>query len=290
MGERELTAIAPRMLIADDDLCVVKILAEQCWRMGFQVETATNGPSAISKTNAFNPDILVVDVHLPDIDGLSVCAQLPDPVKQALNVIVISGHSSPEITEWCAGFGARFVNKGNNFWNEFRTALSEIYSERAISIEQAQPANIGIRKRPRVLLVDDDLSVNKFIASRLEGLGVESSFASDAKIGFWKARREDPSVIISDYLMPNGDAEYLLTKLREAPETRHIPVIVHTAHALDGPIAARLRREIGGQQGAARIVRKSPYAQELFDALERFCGFATKPVSPARTAQLRAQR
>ncbi len=76
MNQSELTAVSPRMLIADDDLCVVKLLAEQCTRMGFQVETATNGFSAISKANKFKPDILVVDIHIPDIDGLSVCAHL----------------------------------------------------------------------------------------------------------------------------------------------------------------------------------------------------------------------
>jgi CheY-like chemotaxis protein len=281
MNQSELTAVSPRMLIADDDLCVVKLLAAQCTQMGFQVETATNGFGAISKANKFKPDILVVDIHIPDIDGLSVCAHLVDPTR-TLAVIVITGQSSPGIAEWCNGFGARYLNKGKNFWNEFVAALSEIYAERAISIQQVQAPNFEIRKRPRVLLVDDDMSVSKLVAMRLDELGLEPLFASDVRTGLLKARREDPSVIVSDYVMPNGDAEYLLTRLRHAPETKHVPVIVHSAHALDGPIAIRLRREIAGQPGAARIVRKSLHAQELLEALKSFCAFVTKPVLPPR--------
>jgi DNA-binding response OmpR family regulator len=134
-----------------------------------------------------------------------------------------------------------------------------------------------MRTRTRVLLVDDDAGVNRFVASRLYDLGMEPSLASDAKMGFFKARREHPSVIIVDYVMPNGDAEYFLARLRHCPETSRIPVIVHSTHALDGPIAFRLRREIAGHPGAARIVRKSLHAQELVEALKSFCCFVTDP-------------
>jgi CheY-like chemotaxis protein len=93
--------------------------------------------------------------------------------------------------------------------------------------------------------------------------------------GFWMARREWPTVIVSDYWMPNGDAEYLLTRLRNTPETRCIPVIVQSGRRLNDSVKQRLRQQISGQPGAARILQKSFDSRELFEALQRLCGFAS---------------
>jgi CheY-like chemotaxis protein len=78
--------------------------------------------------------------------------------------------------------------------------------------------------------------------------------------------------------MPNGDAEYLLTRLRNTPETRSIPLIVQTGRRLSETIKQRLRQPICGQPGTTRILQKTFDSKELFDALQRFCGFATDPV------------
>jgi CheY-like chemotaxis protein len=123
--------------------------------------------------------------------------------------------------------------------------------------------------------VDDDISVKKFFFRKFEKLGAELLYAADGNRGFWKARREEPTVIVADYCMPNGDAEYLLTRLRSVPETSNIPVIVQSGRRLNDAIKQRLRQEICGQPGAARILQKSRDAGELFETLQRLCGFAS---------------
>jgi CheY-like chemotaxis protein len=131
-------------------------------------------------------------------------------------------------------------------------------------------------------VIDDDANVRKFLSNRLERLGVEPLLSSDGTRGFWKARREEPTVIVSDYFMKNGGAEYLLLRLRVVPETENIPVIVHSARTLDDSTKQRLRQKICGQPGAARILRKSLGASELLEAIQRFCGFVTNPVADFR--------
>lgn len=132
-----------------------------------------------------------------------------------------------------------------------------------------------MRKRPRILLVDDDIGIKKAFFHEFENLGAELLYAVDGMRGFWMARREWPTVIVSDYCMPNGDAEYLLNRLRNAPETRSIPVIVQSGRRLNDAIKRRLRQPICGQPGATRILRKSSDTRELFEALQRLCGFAS---------------
>jgi CheY-like chemotaxis protein len=281
MSMSESRNAAPTMLIADDDPCVVRALAERCTRMGFDVETAANGLQALIKASQRRPDVLVVDVHMPEVDGFAVCAQLSAPATKSMNVIVMTGHASPEIAEWCEGLGAIYTHKGKNFWKEFEAALCELFPERSFAIKQAGgPApDIAIRNRARVLVIDDDANVRKLLSNRLEQLGVEPLLSSDGTRGFWKARREEPTVIVSDYFMKNGGAEYLLLRLRVVPETENIPVIVHSARTLDDSTKQRLRQTICGRPGAARILRKSLGAFELLEAIQRFCGFVTNPVA-----------
>jgi CheY-like chemotaxis protein len=268
---------SPRMLVADDDPCVLRAIADRCTRMGFEVETASNGLKSLIKASQYNPDILVVDVHMPEVDGLSVCAFLQDIAKRLPHVMVISGRPSQEIVERCKTIGASCLRKGPNFWNEFEARLIEIYPQAAAAIRQSGnlSENIKMKKRPRVLLVDDDISVKKLFFRRFADLGAELLYAADGMQGFWKARREEPTVIVADYCMPNGDAEDLLARLRNTAKTSRIPVIVHTGRRLNDAIKQRLQQPICGQPGAARIVQKSHGSQELFEALQRLCGFAS---------------
>jgi CheY-like chemotaxis protein len=267
---------APKILIADDDPCVLKAVADRCTRMGFDVETASNGLQALIKAGRHRPDILLIDVHMPEVDGISVLAYLSDTAKRSLHVIVVTGHPHQEIIEKCKGLDVSCIHKGHSFWNELETSLAGKYPHMAVAIKQSgtRSANIEVRKRPRILLVDDDIGVKKFFFRRFEKLGTDLLYAADGMRGFWMARREWPTVIVSDYCMPYGGAEFLLTRLRNTPETRGIPVIVQSGRRLNDQIKQRLRVQICGQPGATRILQKSRDTGELFDALQRLCGFA----------------
>jgi CheY-like chemotaxis protein len=265
----------PKMLIADDDPSVVRLLADHCTRMGFDVDTASNGIQALLKASRTKPDILVIDVNMPEVDGLSVCAHLLDPDRAPVNVIVITGSRDPDTLERCEGFGAYYARKGPNFWSDLEAALVEIRPRMAGRIRHSSehtPAP-AVRRRPRVLLVDDDNDVNRFLTSRLEKCGLDVKYASDAQQGFRLACRDEPAVIVTDYFMPNGDAQYLLTRLRTTAATEKIPVIVLSGRKLNEMTEQSLRREICGHPGATQILRKSPDTYALFETLKKFCGF-----------------
>jgi CheY-like chemotaxis protein len=277
----ESSHAAPKMLIADDDPSIVRVLADRCTRMGFEVETATNGIQACLKARRGEPDILVIDVNMPEVDGLSVCAHLLEFDRRPLHVVVVTGRQDPETVQRSERFGAFFAHKGAEFWSDLELALTEIYPELEESIKRSgmRSAPGEVRRRPCVLLVDDDLEVKKFLSGRLEQCGVDVLCASDAMQGYQIACREEPTVIISDYFMPNGDAQYLLTRLRTTHATENIPVIVLSGRHLSGATVQALMRDICGHPGAARILKKSTDTSELFEAVQKFCGFEPAPDS-----------
>jgi DNA-binding response OmpR family regulator len=125
------------MLIADDDPSIVRLLADRCARLGFDVDTACNGIQAFLRTQRVKPDILVIDVNMPEVDGLSVCAHLLDLDRMPVNVIVITGSKDADTREKCEGLGAYYACKGPDFWNDLEAALAEIYPRIAGRIWQS---------------------------------------------------------------------------------------------------------------------------------------------------------
>jgi CheY-like chemotaxis protein len=276
MHQCEIQNSSPRVLVADDDPCVLRAIAERCNRMGFDVETANSGLQALIKASETQPDLILIDVHMPEVDGLSVLSMLADVAKTSQHVIVMTGRPGQQIEELCAKFDATCLGKGRQFWQELEQILIDVYPERANEIMRTSQQRVAtpVSERPRVLLIDDDPSVKKFYSHKLSKLGADLLFASDGTRGFWVARRQEPTVIIADYWMPRGDAEYLLTRLRSVPETSDIPVVVQSGRNLNPAIKDRLQSDIHGHPGATRILRKSSDVGELVDVLQRLCGFA----------------
>jgi CheY-like chemotaxis protein len=82
------------------------------------------------------------------------------------------------------------------------------------------------------------------LASRLEKCGLDVQYASDAQQDYRMARRDEPAVIVTDYFMPNGDAQYLLTRLRTTAATANISAIVLFGRQLSEVTEQCLKRKI----------------------------------------------
>lgn len=271
---------SPKVLIADDDPGIVRFLATRCAKMGFEVQTAANGLQALIMAGRNQPDVLIIDVNMPEVDGMSVSARLLRPDKWPLEVIVITASSYLETAGRCESFGAFHVRKGLGFWDGVRAALFEIFPDLAGGIVEEgpfSPPRAGLWERPRILVVDDDPGVGAFLSSRLSKYGVDTVLAHDGVQGYRCACREEPSIIIAHYETPNGDAHYLLQKLRSTAATESIPVVITSADRLDDATEARLKRDLSGRQGSVHFFSFPLDTKELFAVLQKHCAFAVNP-------------
>jgi DNA-binding response OmpR family regulator len=66
----------PRILAVDDELNILELVRLYLGREGYQVETVSSGGEALSRLPVFNPDLVVLDLMLPDIDGFEVCRRI----------------------------------------------------------------------------------------------------------------------------------------------------------------------------------------------------------------------
>ena len=70
------SAPAPRVLVVDDEAPLARVVASYLEREGFQVDLAFDGPAAVAAAREQPPELVVLDVMLPGIDGLEVCRQI----------------------------------------------------------------------------------------------------------------------------------------------------------------------------------------------------------------------
>jgi two-component system KDP operon response regulator KdpE len=81
-----------RILIVDDELPILRAVTPLLRSRGYEVRSVVTGKSALSEAEADPPDLLVVDLGLPDIDGLEVCRRVRQ--KSNVPIIVLSARHS----------------------------------------------------------------------------------------------------------------------------------------------------------------------------------------------------
>ncbi len=80
-----------RILVADDDLDIVDIIQTVLEGEGFQVLVANDGETALRKLREERPDLLLLDIMMPKLDGYQVCQRLKDDVTlSTIPVVIIS--------------------------------------------------------------------------------------------------------------------------------------------------------------------------------------------------------
>ncbi len=84
----------PTVLIIDDDHSVLKLLDFAMSKAGFQVTLAGDGSSGLEKAQASPPDLAIVDVMMPDMDGYEVCRRLrADPRTANMAIIILTARA-----------------------------------------------------------------------------------------------------------------------------------------------------------------------------------------------------
>lgn len=117
-----------KILIVDDDLRNIRILTEMLEDL-FQLDTADSGASALNKVNTFQPDLVLLDYMMPDIDGLEICRSIRNntQVSRDLKLIIVSGRASNvDINEGLSAGANAYLTKPfneNTLMNTLREAL-----------------------------------------------------------------------------------------------------------------------------------------------------------------------
>ena len=91
--------IAPKILVVDDDQDIIEILRYNLNLNGYDVKSAFNGKEAIKKAKLFIPDIILLDVMMPVMDGIEACSKIKTIPSLTNTIIIFLSARSEEFTQ-----------------------------------------------------------------------------------------------------------------------------------------------------------------------------------------------
>jgi CheY-like chemotaxis protein len=233
------------ILVVDDNASNRRILKEILtnWRMKpTLVNSGVEALNALEMTKSKNGFALVLlDVHMPDMDGFAVAEQIRNRYKQqGIKVILLTSASRPTDIARCRELGiSDYLSKPikqSELFDAIITAMAEHSEEGGRYESTSSPFTQGSERSLRVLLAEDN-PVNQTLAMRiLEKLGHKVQVANNGREAFERAQAEEFDVILMDVQMPEMDGLEATSAIREAElgTGKHVPIVAMTAHAMKG--------------------------------------------------------
>jgi len=121
--------LAKKILVVDDERHIVRLIQINLERVGYQVVTAFDGPEALKKVESEKPDLVVLDVMMPKMDGFEVLKRLQaNPETREVPVIMLTAKAQDAdvFRGWASGVSAYLTKPFNPL--ELITFVKRIFS------------------------------------------------------------------------------------------------------------------------------------------------------------------
>ncbi len=285
-----------RVLLVDDEEDYVKALAERMDMRDLDSTIALSGEEALDRLDTDPPDVIVLDLRMPGMQGMEVLERVRKEHPQ-IQVIILTGHGGEKEEKEARRLGAfQYLQKPadtgdlvrtiQGAWRRSIQVAKELLAESRDEFEGSMAAAalaeggmaedaVGLVSRGgssateksqgsgalRVLLVDDEEDYVRTMAERLEMRDVGSEVALNGEEALSFLDGELPDVIVLDLKMPGMGGMEVLEEVKK----RHpgIQVIILTGHGSDAEeVEAR-------RLGAFDYLQKPVEINDLMDTVRR---------------------
>ena len=218
------------VLVVEDNARESNLLKHYLEDAGYAVTLAANGPAALDEMRQSRPDLITLDMMMPDMDGfefLNEKANLPECMD--IPVLIVSGMDDAEKG---LSLGANAIVRKPIKKRDFLDVIK--------SIDIKSQAGI----KPDVLVVDDDPKAVKIISSYFDASTYQVVKAYDGAEALEAVERNRPDLIVLNLTMPVMNGFEVIDRLKKDKKTRDIPIIVLTAKILTGRERQKLMRHV----------------------------------------------
>lgn len=229
-----------RVLVVDDLAPNVKLLEAKLTNEYYEVFTAMNGKDALAKAKEISPDIILLDVMMPEMDGFEVCRRLKqDPKTTLIPVVMVTALSEQEDRVQGLEAGANdFITKPIDDLHllarvrslvRLKVMVDELRLRDKTGSEfgllDQNPLHINPDDPANILIVDDDLVQSRQIKEALSRLGhnVQECPADDAQDTAIKGNYD---LIIINTELDDIDGLRLGMYIRSQEKTRKVPLMI----------------------------------------------------------------
>lgn len=204
-----------KILIVDDEQDIREIIKIPLLQDGFQILEASNGKDAIELAKKEKPDLITLDIMMPNLDGFQVAKIIKEDPQTANIPIIILSVLSQDKEKLIQGI-ADYISKPFKP-DELVTKIKEVIDKTGLT-----------NKSKNILVVDDDPDVIDIITISLKDKGFSLVSASNGVEALEKLKIFIPNLIVLDVHMPKMNGYELIKRLKKEPKFDSIPIIVLT--------------------------------------------------------------
>jgi DNA-binding response OmpR family regulator len=239
-----------KILIIEDEAYLTDLYKMRFEQAGHSVFTADNGEEGLAVAKSEQPDIVLLDIMLPEMDGYEVLKRLRKDAKtKDISVFFLSNMvQDGEIKRGMQAGADDYLIKSNLTPSQLLERLEKFFKgekseksgeKKTVPKKKPSPKIVttpGYDGNPRILMIEDD---DALIEMYMEGFR-ESGFIVDiARNGAWGVKlalEKEFDIIVLDMVMPAMDGYGTVKKIRENPATKNIPIIILSNSAQEGDI------------------------------------------------------
>ncbi len=242
-------------MIVEDDQMLVEIYQKKMTDAGFDVKVVTNGKNVQSEAAAWQPEIILLDIVLPDMDGFEILENLgKDDSTKNIRVYAFSNLGSGEDMERAKSLGAEgFITKSDytpsELVDEIKRILrhpvddDEIEKKKSPDGKLSDEPKVISKKKPnghKVLIIEDEEVFIEMFGDKLKQEGFEVVSAKNGKWGIKEAEKGGFSCVLIDMMMPALDGYEAIKELRSSEKTKETPIIILSNSALESEVKKAL--------------------------------------------------
>ncbi|MGE4246007.1 MAG: PleD family two-component system response regulator [Parvibaculaceae bacterium] len=286
--------MSARVLVVDDIVANVRLLEAKLTAEYFDVATAMSGIEALESVQRIKPDIVLLDVMMPGMDGVEVCRRIKaNPKSHHIPVVMVTALDQPEDRVRGLEAGADdFLTKPVSDLSLFCRVKSLVRLKMLTDELRARSANgdglefignadtfIDMDQPGNVLLVDNRENLADRIKQAL-GNRHTLSVSVDPQLAVFEAAEQQHELIIVNLDLENYDGLRLCSQLRSLERTRQTPILIifdpddhqRMFRALDLGVNDYLVRPVDRQELLARVntqIKRWRYTEKLRVAMQQ---------------------
>jgi DNA-binding response OmpR family regulator len=224
-----------KILIIEDEESLVDLLLTKLKKEGYEVETALDGEKGFKKISVFNPDLILLDIVMPKMDGYEVLEKMNE-AKIKIPVIIISNSGQPVEIEKTTKLGAvDHLIKTEFSATEVLAKVKKCMHQDGVAGERPedkmpQPKEDTNAKKLniKVELVEDDPFLREICSKKLTKEGYTVYEAIDGQQALDIVKQAKPDIVLLDIILPAIDGFQVLHGIREDSDKAisGVPVIM----------------------------------------------------------------
>ena len=220
------------VVVIEDDPSSAELVGVHLTAAGLRTVAVRTGEEGLAAIRALRPTAVVLDIHLPGMDGWDVLSVLKgDPKLASIPVVIVS--VLPERGRGFALGASDYLVKPVSK----EGLLGAVWRAVAERVDQSS-------SRRDMVVIDDDPAALELVRATLEPHGWTVTTCAGGAEAISVIRSLRPSVVLVDLLMPDIDGFAVIDALHADPRTTAIPVVVLTAKSLTAQDRRRLKGRI----------------------------------------------